>query len=64
MFLTPPPRIWRQIARPDLPAGRHAQTRRPTLAARLIRSIGRPAPRSECAPTVAATKPSAQAADS
>ena len=63
MFLTPPPRVWRQITRPDLPAGRPDRTRRPTVAERLIRLIGRPAPRSECAPTVAATKPSTQTAD-
>ena len=63
MFLTPPPRVWRQITRQDLPAGLTGG-RRPTLAARLMRWIGRPAPRSECAPPVAATKPSAQAADS
>ena len=63
MFLTPPPRVWRQIARPDLPAGRVTRMRRPSLAARLIHWVGRPAPRPECGPTVATTKPSTQTAD-
>jgi hypothetical protein len=62
MFMTPPPRIWRQIARPDLPAGRRAGQWRPPLAIRLTRWIGRPAPRCDGA-TLSATKPSAQSAD-